>query len=107
MRKLIVFAALIFGLVSAPVMAAEITTSPEYTVDKVSSTYSGRKDKAYWTRVWYEKQARKGRFYKNWKYGKKRSSKRSKRYTKRSKRRTSGFPGFSRSTDSKMRRASP
>lgn len=90
MKKLLVITAMIFGLFSLPALAAETTTSKTFKVEKSTSGYV-KKDKAYWTRVWYQKQAAKGKRYKNRYYGKKKSTKkRNRRVSKRSKRRSYG-----------------
>ncbi len=79
MKKLFISLAMIVGLISIPAFAAE-SKSKIVKTDEVVSTYTGKKDKAYWTRVWYEKQAKKGKRYKKRVY----SSKRRKSSKKRS-----------------------
>ncbi|MEE9313152.1 MAG: L,D-transpeptidase [Rhizobiaceae bacterium] len=83
MKKLLVFLTFVVGLLSAPVMAAETTKSPVVKLATETSSYAGKKDKAYWTRVWYRKQAAKGIYYKNHTYGKKKYRSSKKRYTNR------------------------
>ena len=79
MKKLLVFMAFVIGLFAAPAFADD--ASKTVKVEKSTSTYV-KKDKAYWTRVWYQKQATKGKKYKKRKYSsKKRRSK--KRVSKR------------------------
>lgn len=87
MKKFLVFAAFIIGLFTAPAIAGDITKSKVKKVGAVTSTYV-KKDKAYWTRVWYEKQAKKGKRYK------KRYTSKKRRTTKRRAKRTRSYgPG--------------
>lgn len=79
MKKVFVFIALLAGLLVLPASASE--RGNRVTVDTVSSAYTGKKDDAYWTRVWYRKQAKKGRHYKKKVYRKRKYTK--KRYTKK------------------------
>ena len=79
MKKLFISLALLLGIMTAPTLAAD-TKSAKVTIKRSTSAYAGKKDKAYWTRVWYQKQAAKGRYYKN----KKRRVKRKARSKKRS-----------------------
>ncbi|MEM8749643.1 MAG: L,D-transpeptidase [Pseudomonadota bacterium] len=74
MKTFLVSLGLLFGLLTAPGFAEEgKAAKPE--VDVLSSSYTGKKDKAYWTRVWYAKQAKKGKHYKRKSYaGKKKKS---------------------------------
>ncbi|MEE9375320.1 MAG: L,D-transpeptidase [Rhizobiaceae bacterium] len=74
MKKLLIFMTFIVGLISAPVMAAEISKGVEINVTSQTNAYTGKKDKAYWTRVWYRKQAARGIYYKNRHFGKKKYS---------------------------------
>ncbi len=85
MKRLFILLAFVASLFALPATAAE-TKSKTFKAPSSTSNYAVKKDKAYWTRVWYEKQARKGKFYKKRKYTsrKRKSVKRSaKRSTKR------------------------
>ncbi len=90
MRKFLVLLAFVAGLFALPAFAAE--KKAEIKVAATTKGYTGVKDKAYWTRVWYEKQARKGKRYKKRVY-KKRSSKK-RRVAKRSKRKFKSRSGY-------------
>lgn len=85
MKRVLVFITLMAGLLILPATAAE--RGNIVTIEAKTSTYSGKKDDAYWTRVWYRKQAKKGRHYKRHVYNSKRYKKRRK-YSKRSSVRT-------------------
>ncbi len=89
MRKFFIFVAIIFGLGLAPLSAAERSQSAEIRIEKSTSAYS-KKNKDYWTRVWYEKEAKKGRYHKNkyFKRGKYSKKKRSRRRAKRKRSRS-------------------
>ena len=83
MKKFIVLMAFVMSIFVVPAFAND------GAVKKVPTATSGyvKKDKAYWTRVWYEKQAkRKARGKKS--YTSKRYRKSSKKRTRYSKRRT-------------------
>ncbi len=84
MRKLFVFVAFLAGLLATPVFAKDLTTD-QIKVETKTSSYQSKRDSDYWTRVWYRKQAKKGRHYKRKVYrdGRKLSKKR--RYSKRAK----------------------
>ena len=58
MNRIIAFVTLLVGLWVTPLMAAENKLSKEFRVPEQTSTYV-KKDKAYWTKVWHQKQARK------------------------------------------------
>lgn len=60
MNKVIAFLTLLVGLWAAPVLAAEIKLSDVFKVQETTNTYV-KKDKAYWNKVWRQKQARKKR----------------------------------------------
>jgi len=78
MKRLTIILALIASMFALPAMAAD-SKSKTFKVKSSTSAYTGKKDDAYWTRVWYEKQARKGKKYKNrvYKKSKRKSVKRS------------------------------
>lgn len=85
MKRLFMAVGLVIAFFAAPAMAASTTTSAKVKVSKSTSSYAGKKDKAYWTRVWYQNQAKKGKRYKKRVYkSKKRKASSSK------KRRSSG-----------------
>ena len=73
MKKLCVMAVSMLAWLALPAMAAETTTKP-VKAETVTSAYSGKKDDAYWTRIWYEKQAAKGIHYKTRVYKKSKKS---------------------------------
>lgn len=74
MKKLILLTLSLFGWLAVAATAAE--TSGEIKVEATTNAYV-KKDKAYWTRVWYEKQAKKGKIYKNSAYYKEMQAKKS------------------------------
>lgn len=79
MKKLLVFMAFVMSLFTLPAFA---DAGKKISVPSTSKAYV-KKDKAYWTRVWYQKQAKKNRKYKNRKYSKRRKYKKSRRVSKR------------------------
>ncbi len=82
MKKLLVFMAFVVGLLTAPVLAAETTKSSIFKISSKTNNYRVVKDKAYWTRIWYKKQAAKGIFYRKHVSGKSRVRK-NRRYKNR------------------------
>ena len=58
MKKLLIITMSVLGMMLVGASAAELTHSQTIKLDQVDHSYV-KKDKAYWTRVWYEKQARK------------------------------------------------
>ena len=71
MKRLFILLAFVASMFALPATAAE-TKSKTFKAPSSTSSYTGKKDKDYWTRVWYEKQARKGKKYKNRVYKKNR-----------------------------------
>ena len=63
MKKLLLIALSVMGLTFASATASLAGTSGVVNVTDATNTYV-KKDKAYWTRVWYQKQAKKGKTYK-------------------------------------------
>ncbi len=92
MKKFIVLMAFVMSIFVVPAFASDGATT------KVKTATSGyvKKDKAYWTRVWYEKQARRKARKKSYRSSKsyRKSYKKRSRYSKRrSKRRNSRIGG--------------
>jgi len=84
MRKIVVFVAFLVGLLATPVFAKDVTGT-QITIEKKSSAYQSRRNRDYWTRVWYEKQARKGKRYKRKVYRNGRKLRKKRRYNNRVK----------------------
>lgn len=84
MKKFIVLVAFVMSIFVVPAFASEGATT------KIKTATSGyvKKDKAYWTRVWYEKQARRKARAKKAYRSNTRSRKVSKKRTRSSKRRS-------------------
>jgi lipoprotein-anchoring transpeptidase ErfK/SrfK len=89
MKRLFILLAFVASLFASPAIAGE-TKSKTLKAPSSTSSYAGKKDKAYWTRVWYEKQARKGKKYKNRVYKKSRRKSVKRSSKKRSVRAGSG-----------------
>lgn len=62
MTRFLAVAALLLGMMALP-FAAHAERSATMSVDTVTSNYV-KKDKAYWTRVWYDKQVKRGNYVK-------------------------------------------
>ncbi|MEM9731973.1 MAG: L,D-transpeptidase [Pseudomonadota bacterium] len=59
MKRLFMAVGLLVAFFAAPAMASSTTTGAQVSVKKATSSYAPKKDKAYWTRVWHQKQAAK------------------------------------------------
>jgi lipoprotein-anchoring transpeptidase ErfK/SrfK len=78
MKKLILLSLSIVGMLVVSAFAAETGAPRVFNFSTVSNAFV-KKDDAYWTKVWYQKQAKKGKTYK--KHVTKRSSRKSNSYS--------------------------
>ncbi|MEM1040164.1 MAG: L,D-transpeptidase [Pseudomonadota bacterium] len=61
MKKLTALLAIVMAFVFTPALAE---TGKTIKIKSETSAYAGKKDKAYWTRVWYQKHGKKKRYKK-------------------------------------------
>jgi len=84
MRKILLLIAFMAGLFATPVFAKDLT-GKQITIEKKTSAYQPRRNRDYWTRVWYRNQARKGKRYRKWVNRNGRKLRKKRRYNSRVK----------------------
>ncbi len=100
MTRILAVATLLLGMMALP-FAAHAERSAPMSVDTVTSNYV-KKDKAYWTRVWYEKQVKRGNYVKRGNRYVKTGKGRKATVRKASAKRSSGAVSSSRSASGRV-----